>query len=39
MDSIGALGYLDCVKGGNHKSPFEVQGGCPSSGFLEPMAA
>lgn len=35
MDSIGALGYLDCVKGGNHKSPFEVQGG---NGFTPGLA-
>ena len=35
MNSLGALGYLDSVKGGNHKSPFNVDDG---SGFYPGMA-
>jgi len=35
MNSLGALGYLDSVKGGNHKSPFNVD---DVSGFYPGMA-
>ena len=35
MNSLGELGYLDSVKGGNHKSPFNVDDG---SGFYPGMA-
>jgi hypothetical protein len=35
MNSLGALGYLDSVKGGNYKNPFNVD---ESSGFYPGMA-